>query len=586
MSAPASPARHSAVACSIALLVALLLAWLCSDVVAGFFPYAEEWKIMRPSLPGLAHPLDWFLGFAKIGADPYPAWSVAAINFWRPVMPAAYWLRGALFGEHWGAYLYFNFACLGMAAGALYLCLRTLKPTALAGAQPTPDSSVALPGAWLAFVLVGLFILMPPMVSATSGFLPILVPQFAFGRLVAALGLLAALAFVHRRYWLVTLLLAAALLTKEQALPMAIACPLTYAWMHRRTLRNNWLTLLWLTAPLLVWIGIRLLLFGSISQGVYVLAGGSASAIRSLITSLLKLPLYAPSLSGALRDPVSVAALLVLCNGLVLAYLALDTLKRWWHYGPEVISVAFIGYWGFLALVDLNPRYGALIIALAIIMLARRAAPGVPRSARVLALAALTITGLTHGALSLRSYSTQVAFSKIIYQVGRDYAAALGEAGPNTAAVVVLNDPNTVYTAPSDMSKVLGLPVTTIYKTSDYPWQWPAPYATAIPKQPCTVSVTTPNAATVVLQQNCGLQIAGALVPHQNPPVLPIADGIEAVYPQAQYNPAGYVSNLGQRLVLHIRRPGVRVLYFDPATRSFHWLQRAADAQNTQAHRP
>lgn len=532
---------------------------------------------MRPSLPWLAHPLQWFQGFATVTNDPYPAWSVAAVNFWRPVMHLVYWVNGALFGQNWGAYLYSNFVFLGMAAGALYWWLRSQSPKSRDG---VPESAT---GPWFTLALVAIFILMPPMLSASSGFLPVLVPQFAFGGLVATLCLLAGLSFVDRRYLLATLLLSAALVTKEQALPMALALPLTYAWQNRRNIRAGAATLALLAAPVLIWIGLRLLLFGSLSHGVYVFSDNSGSFVHSLITSLLKLPLYTPALSNALQQPLSVAALLVACNILVLIYLGADTLKRWWDHGPEVVSVAFIGYWAFLALVDLNPRYGTLIIALAFIMLARRPATGMPRAARALALTALIVTSFTHGVLSWRAFPTQVAFAQDIYQVGRDYAAALAHASTDTQAIVVLNDPNTVYTAPSDMAKVLRLPVTTVYKTSDYPWQWPKAYATQLPQQPCAVAVSTPDAATVILQQSCGLQIAGALVPHENPPVLPVARGISAEFPQAQFNNADFVTDLGQRLILHIRRPGVRVLYFDPADRTFHWLPRFGANPNKQS---
>lgn len=559
-------ATRSAGACAIVVFITAALAILCADVVHNFFPYAEEWKLLRPSLPWLAHPLQWFQGFATVTNDPYPAWSVAAVNFWRPVMHLVYWVNGALFGQNWGAYLYSNFVFLSMAAGALYWWLRSQSAQSRDGARESTT------GPWFALALVAIFILMPPMVSATSYFLPILVPQFAFGGLVAALCLLAGLGFVGRHYLLATLLLSAALVTKEQALPMALALPLTYAWHNRRNVRTSLPTLTLLAAPALVWIGLRLVLFGSLSQGVYVLTDTSASLLHSLVTSLLKLPLYTPALSSVLQQPLSVAALLVACNLLVLIYLGADTLKRWWHQGPEVVSVAFIGYWGFLALVDLNPRYGTLIIALAIIMLARRPATGIPRAARNVALTSLIVTGLTHGALSWCAFPTQVAFAQDIYQVGRDYAAALADTSTDTKVIVVLNDPNTVYTAPSDMAKVLKLPVTTVYKASDYPWQWPKTDATQVPKQPCEISVSAPDPATVILEQSCGLQIAGALVPYENPPVLPVAQDISAEFPQAQFNNAGFVTDLGQRLVLHIRRPGVRVLYFDPANRSFHWL--------------
>ncbi|MGH8505180.1 MAG: hypothetical protein ACRETM_04360 [Stenotrophobium sp.] len=549
-------------ACGIAAVVTVALSLLCADLVREYFPYAEEWKILLPSLPQFAHPLQWFRGFAYQMSDPYPAWAVASVNFLRPVMNLTYWLRGALFGDAWGAELYFNFLYAGVAVGALYLCLRTLRDE-----RTERDDSV---GAGWAGLLLLAFLCMPSMICEASRFMGIMLPQMAFDRLLAAFCLLACLAYGYRRYVLATALLAIALLTKEHAAPVAIALPLTYAWAQRRQWRTSWPTLLLLALPIVAWLATRLLLFGSVAQGVYVLMRGPAEIAHAFAGNLIKLPLFLDSISVALHQPLSLHGLLLVCNTVLLAYLAWDTGKRWRAQGVEVISLAAIGTWCFLGLVGLNPRYGTLIEGLVVLMLARPAAPGVPAILRIAGLVAFMAGGAALGLLSLRAYDTHVAFSKVIYQVGRDYAVALGKA--QTGMVVVLNDPNTMYTAPSDMAKVLGLPVTTVYKVSDFPWQWPEPEARVIPQQPCSVSVSVNAPGTVRFEQSCGLQIMGALVPNKKPLILPLAPGIDAEFPDATLSATGGLPALGNIALLHVRKPGVSVLFFDPATRTFHWL--------------
>lgn len=549
----------AAIACAIAAFCTLALGLLLSDIVRNFFPYAEEWKILVASLPEFARSLQWFTrGFIDY-TNPYPAWSLAAANFFRPVMEIVYWLRGSLFGQDWGAYLYFNFLFIGAAAGALYFCLRTLKP----GPASTPGEDAA--GPWLAGALALAFVLMPPMASTAARFQPVFLPQMGFDPLIAAFSLLACLCYAYRRYAVASALVLAALLTKEQALPLAAALPLVHAWTSRHRWREALPALLVLALPLLAWIAMRFLLFGGVSQGVYVLMREPAEIVRAFVVNLFKLPLYAPPLSGALREPLSWQGLLVACNGLVLAYLAVDVWRRWRMRGPDAVSSAVILSWGFLALVGLNPRYGAIIIALSLVMVARPAVAGVPAVARYMALAAVLVSGLVHGWLSVQSYGTHARFSQEVYEAGREYADALR--GIEADIVVVLNDPNTMYTAPSDMAKVLDTPVTAVFKASDFPWPWPAPYAREMPEQACTVSVTSADGTAVTLRQSCGFRIMGAPVPRETPVVLPMADGVRAEFPEAA--PAGDTMDLGKRLVLHVQRPGVAVLYFDPATGSF-----------------
>lgn len=551
--------RHALTACGIAAFCSVALALLLSDIVREFFPYAEEWKILVASLPEFARPLQWFTrGFIDY-TNPYPAWSLAAANFFRPVMEIVYWLRGSLFGDDWGAYLYFNFLFMGFAAGALYFCLRTFK-----SAPGSPPGEGAA-GQWLAGAMALAFVLMPPMASTAARFQPVFLPQMGFDPLIAAFSLLACLCYVSRRHAAAAVLVMAALLTKEQALPLAAALPLVHAWAGRDRWRKALPALLVLALPLLTWVAMRFLLFGGVSQGVYVLMREPAEIVRAFVVNLLKLPLYAPPLSGALREPLSWQALLVACNGLVLVYLAVDVWRRWWTRGPDAVSVVVILSWGFLALVGLNPRYGAIIIALSFVMAARPAAAGVPALARSAALAAVFVSALVHGWLSLHSYAAHARFSQIVFDAGRAYAAALDQSEADL--VVVLNDPNTMYTAPSDMAQVLEAPVTEVFKASDFPWRWPAPYAREILPQPCAVSVSVAEGTRVNLRQSCGFQIRGAPIPRETPVVLPIADGVRAEFPEAA--PAGDGMDLGKSMVLQVERPGVAVLYFDPATGSF-----------------
>lgn len=563
MSTRQSVASHLWLAFGIAIVLSLTLGGLCADIVRGFFPFAEEWKIMPSSLPQFARISQWFAGFAAIASDPYPAWAVNSINFLRPILNFVYWLRGEWFGHNWGAWLYFNFAFVACAAGTLYFVLRTQKDYRTV----RDDSS----GLLLSLLLTAAFIAMPPMVAASSSFQSILLPQMCFGRLLAVFILGACLSFSYRRYALATLFLALGLLTKEQGAPVAIALPLTFAWLHRRELSAHWPRLLMLLAPITIWLAMRLLLFGSVAQNVYVLMGPEQhSLVHQLVGNLLKLPFYSGSLSQALHHPVSLHGLLVACNLGVLGWLLLDNALRWRKQGPDVFMVTALGYWLFLAIVGLNPRYGTAMVALTAILLARPAASHFTSFLRPLALLAFIVSGAGQAWYSWQAYPTHAQFSKQVYAVGWDYAAALEQAGPH--AIVVLNDPNTMYTSVQDMALVLGLPAQAVYKTSDYPWQWPGPLTRQMPNNDCRVDVQLTAPGVLRFVQSCGLQIMGAPMPHQLPVVLPLAEGIQASYPNAHWDAGiGYMLP-GNTIVLHISQPDVRVIYFDPAEYSFHVL--------------
>lgn len=550
------------IAISILLLVISGLSLFCADIIAAYFPYAEEWKILLPSLPQFAEPIEWLHGFAQTMNDPYPAWAVNSINFLRPVMNATYWLRGMLFGDNWGAQLYINFLNLGIAAAALYLSLRLLRDNNTAETQST--------NLGLALLLTLAFMLSPAMISQASRFMPMILPQMAFDRLLAGLCLLSILSYSYRRYLLATLFVTAALLTKEQAIPIAIALPMAFAWSQRKQWRSAWPNLLLLAIPLIVWLASRLLLFGSVSQDVYVLMRGPLDILHSLIGNLLKLPLYPTSLFAPLKQPFSLASLLVICNGLLLAYIALDTLARWRQNGPELLSVAFLGCWGFLALVGLNPRYGALLMALTILMVARPAASNLPPLLRRIALMALLIGCSIHGWWSYQSYPIHKAFSQTIYSVGQDFAQALSDT--KAATIIVLNDPNTMYTATGDLAAVLNLPVTNVHKVSDFPWPWPANDATELPVLNCQVDSHWINAKQLEFRQSCGLIIMGARVPNEQPLRLPVIPGVMAEFPDAKFNPATGYTDMGTRLLLQVDRPDTTLLFFDPSDLSFKTL--------------
>lgn len=550
------PRRHALISLLLWAALSVALALLVADVVRLYFPYAEEWKILLPSWPGLANPADWFRGFAATMSEPYPAWSVAAINFLRPVMNGMYWLRGVVLGENWGAQLYFNFPLVAGAVAALYYSLR--MPAAAAA------------GPLLAGALAAAFLVMPPMLSGASYFLPVLLPQMPFDALITALYLLGCVAYLYARYLLTALLVLAALMTKEQAVTLAAAVPAVFAWTHRHRWRDAWPTLLLLSVPLLLWLTMRLTLFGSVSGGVYVLLREPLEILRATIVSLLRLPLYAPSAGSLLRDPLSWQGVLVVANLTVLAYIALDIVKRWRQQGPDVIAVTAVFGWGFLALVGMNPRYGGIVIAPVIWMAARPAVVGMPRIARPAALAALGVTALVHLGMSVGAFGTHAGFLKGIYDVGRSYAAALEQA--DTETVVVLNDPSTPWTAPADMARVLRLPVTDIVKASDYPWRWPSSHAREVPDQSCRVTVERLDAQRIAMQQSCGLLLMGAQVPRDMPLRLPLAPGVTAEFPEPGFEIAQRGVRVGERMILHVTRPGVAVLYFKPSSRTFHWV--------------
>jgi len=222
--------------------------------------------------------------------------------------------------------------------------------------------------------------------------------------------------------------------------------------------------------------------------------------------------------------------------------------------------------YGFLALVGTVPRFGAVLHAFLFVVLARGSDDRIERMARLLALASLTVFIGLQAARSIAVYPLHAEQAQWVYKLGSRYDAILREAG--TSSVVVLNDPNSVYTSPMMMVKVRGLAVKSLIKASDYPWGAPkAAYITP----PCEVVIGERRPGRLEFRQSCGFRLMGAPVPPSvDVLTLPLAPGIKVTFPD---HAKGVVfPDVGQRLVLEWEQKDLKLLYFDPQQDQFFWV--------------
>lgn len=537
----------------IALAWMLLLAIVFNDIVTNYFPFAEEWPLLAMSLPEHAHFSDWWTKGFALSPPPYEALRIPAINFIRPFYNFGHWLSGAIWGDYYGRFLYLNYLAIGTCAGAAYLCMSSFGGSRATHPLVALAMALALP-------------LMPSLLSEAGLFQPVLIPMMGYDAVIAMLCLLAYASYQRQHYGLAALLLFIALFTKEQSLPVIVALPLSFAWSRRRNWRQVWPTLLLLSAPLIFWICLRLVVFGNVSSGTYVMNRSLDVIARSFFVNLLRLPLHAPAPGQLLRDPASVSALMVVCNLALLASVVVMLARRFWRQDPDAAEVSLVLSYGFLALVGTVPRFGAVLHAFLFVVLARASDDRMERAARALALASLAVFIGLQTSSSIAFYPIHAEQAQWVYKVGRRYDAVLKEAG--ASSVVVLNDPNTVYTTPMTMVKVLDSPVKFLVKASDYPWG--APKARA-PEPACEVAIRAQEHRRLELWQSCGFRLMGAPVPPtEGPLTLALAPGIKVTFPE---HASGVVfPNVGQRLVLEWEQDDLKLLYFDPQQDQFFWV--------------
>lgn len=561
VTAPRVPGADLAAAVLLFLAWWLGLSWAMHGYVSrDYFPIADQWALIANSHPAFAHPLQWFTsGFSNYFVYD-PAVSRPYANFVRPGFNASFWLLGLFLPPESGGYLYFVYAVLGACAALVYLLIRQQS------AAP----------AWVALLLAALVPLTPPLVPEIG---TLLVAYSAFDPLAAALGLLALLAYARGRWRLTAALLLLALFTKETSLPVlgaVLALSLWHWWRGRP--HGSLLPTAVLALPLLLWLGLRLSVFGNPAGGVYVL-GGKAAVIRQLLHQALQWPFWLEPLPFHLDAPAAQkvqAWLLLAANlGFALATAGILGLRLWRRQAPHAVELGLLFSWLFMILVGVSDRLGAVLCVCLLaslgIWLGERQAP------RLTALAALSLAlGLSATAWRAEGRWHQIEPLVVEYsQLSRRYLDELKSFAPGQT-VVVLNDPVSWHSQ-ARWLRLAGGVAAEVVKVADFACPATAPRL----DQPCTVSLAPTGVPhQYEFSQSCGIDWCGAFVPQDQPARLTPAPGVEAELLPGPGAPGA--APQWTRLRLDLRRAGAELLYFDPSDRSFHRLDPAAAADTPE----
>ena len=431
-----------------ALAAAVTLAfqvWVCLPLIEHYVPTNDDIALVVASteVEGWEDVARWItMGFRPYFL-PYPEWNEFRTDFLRPLANVLYWLHHQAFDGDWATQL-----LVGYAAHAVVVGLTAYLALGVFGLRPP-------------FALVAILIaaLNPAYWHRTDS--PYSIPYLAQfpiyqTEIVCALLMLSAMiALIKERYPLFAVFGTLALLLKETALPLSTSALLVAALSRRgRPLKS----LLWLAAPLGMWLILRVMFFQG-GRGIYAVIptrefGWVLQPLRNLLlwpTGLYWGPL--PDTLQAVRtlDLATLAmhggqlALNAAWWALVVVAVAVAwrTRREWLASRPEAWVIALVFALGNLAFVIMpqatSVRLGYLWFALgpAAIFVALSRWPRAGLGAAValgLGLAVPQAWSITHSFSeeSLRSY-------RLIKQSARELARVLAEM-PATVSVVYLVD--------------------------------------------------------------------------------------------------------------------------------------------------
>lgn len=537
MAAVAFNSQATRTALSLAVFWTAACAALAWAVAQHYFPLGDDWALIADAAQGPS--LSWwtqgFSGYFTVHPGFVAVWS----NFIRPLMNAVYWVSGVLLPLDSGWRLLPGWLAIGVLSGLIYLAMIR------AGADR-----------WVALALAALSPLLPSLLSARSGV--IYFPFFAFDPLVACLCLLAWLQYQAGRWVPTALCLLLALLTKETAVPVAVALPLHAVLRADQPRRGKVLALL--LAPLLCWVALRWQAFGSLTGGTYAMSGGWLQLLeRALLERSQKLPFVPQYFStAALRHGM-------LALNLVLMLSAVGFLIRrlWQRRNPEAAEWVLVLSYLFLLINDGGPRLGVVLGAFLLLSVASWCARAeFPRVSY--AVAALLMLGLVLQMQPAWKVRQTFTAQLVAYQGIAPGLVAVLRAVPADQPVLVLNDPVSWYVRAEHLRHAAGI-AASVTKATDFSCNG-APNNLQKINQPCDVRFEQTGPQQVRFEQSCGLEVCGAIAGAWAPqPVLNLPDGTRATL---------FLSTEGAKpqwgsMQLELP-PGPRTLvYFEPGTRTY-----------------
>ncbi len=233
------------------MCVFALYLWVCSPLIAGYFPTTDEIAIEAASsqIGGPIHASDWFTHGFEDYFRPYAEWGSRPSNFFRPLFNGLFWSYYQIFGTHWAYQLVIGYLVHALAVTlSAYVALAVLGVTRTAAAWSIAIATLN-PACWALYPDT---FTIPPVVQF---------PAYQTEIVCGALMLGAFLAFVRGRFALFALVATLALFLKETALTIpiaALAMPGAWAGPDRgRSIRH----FCWLAMPLAAWLLVKLTVF-------------------------------------------------------------------------------------------------------------------------------------------------------------------------------------------------------------------------------------------------------------------------------------------------------------------------------------
>ena len=520
----------------------LICALLTPQMISQHFPLGDEWSLLAAADTAMNSPSAWF----SSGFSDYfiyrPELMLPYTDFIRPVFNGFYWVLGQLLQPDDGGRLLLNGAALGLMSALAWWAI-----TQQAGPSRT------------ALVLAAALPLLPSLLPA----LVTLFPFLAYDPLTACFCLGAYIAYRQQRHTLAIVVLLFALLLKETALPLALALPVHHLLEHRADAQRARMLLRTavLTLPLFAWILFRWLSFGDLTGGTYTVGRGPDEVLRGIFSNLQRWPLWvlrAPPGAGPLQLAsvwlMSAANLALVAAG---GWILLRRLLA--RRNLDAAEWTLIFSYGFMLLVGVYARYGAVLDAFLIVSLAlwlREESAPAPRLAAA-ALAAGLLLYITPTAQMLRHLPPLL---NDYQSVGRDYVGALRQLPPGRR-VLVLNDPVSWHARLPTLAAVERLPLQ-IEKIADFT----CPGAFGRIRQSCSVTLTPTGPLSFEFAQSCGLGVCGARRIPAGPLQMRIGDA-QVQLPAAR-NPASG-NPVWDSYAFSLDRGDLDLLYFDPSTRDF-----------------
>jgi hypothetical protein len=313
----------------------------------------------------------------------------------------------------------------------------------------------------------------------------------------------------------------------------------------------------------LLWIASRRLAFGTIASGTYAFGGGLGAPLANAAAMARHWPLV----SGPWESPWVHSVLPGVINAtLVLGIVGVVGYRVWKREDVDLAEVCALFSYAFLLVVGISGRYGAVFDVFLVLSVVRacqaRVSPTVTAALVVALMACAAIA-------TYRTAPFYPATERLMidyFRIAKRYVRALDRYGRGDT-VLVLNDPVTWHSRVQWLSAVEGIDAEVI-KAMDFA----CPTTAERLRLPCQASLRpgeTPR--HFEFEESCGFEFCGTMVAAPMPVRLNPAAGISIDLRRDAQHAANPL--VWRAMTVDVDRPGVEILYFDPAIRDFRGVR-------------